>query len=205
VVFTSALPLGRVAGADELSEQIGTLVHSQTQTSQVWLDHQVMEDGGELSLVWDFVDGLFEPAAADAAFDRYTQAVRALAEHDEAWMSPPPKTAKRALAHAQSHIVASAAAAYVAPRTPMESSVASLWERVLGVGPYGADDDFILSGGDSLLGARLISAIESSFSVTVSMTELHEERTVGALALLIEERVLERELAGAPEDGGAGR
>jgi pyochelin synthetase len=88
-----------------------------------------------------------------------------------------------------------AQAEYVAPRTPWESSLAALWERVLGGGPYGAEDDFLLAGGDSLLGARLISTIDRDFGVTVSMTELYEERSLDALALLIEERVLEQTLA----------
>jgi hypothetical protein len=94
-----------------------------------------------------------------------------------------------------------AQAEYVAPRTLTESSLAALWEKVLGGGPYGAEDDFLVAGGDSLLGARLISTIDRAFGVTVSMAELYEERSLGALALLIEERVLEQALATQADAG----
>lgn len=195
VVFTSALPLSRKAGVDALEELMGEVVYSQAESSQVWLDHQVMEDGGELALVWDFVDTLFDTATMEVVFTKYVQSLQALAERDEEWLNPPPMTKPRVLRTAERVMVTPAASTYIAPQTPTEISLATLWERILGGGPYGAEDDFLLAGGDSLLGARLISSIETSFGVTVSMTELHQERTLQALALLIEERVLERELA----------
>ena len=37
---------------------LGTIAYSITQTPQVWLDHQVFEDGGDLVANWDVVDGL---------------------------------------------------------------------------------------------------------------------------------------------------
>jgi acyl-CoA synthetase (AMP-forming)/AMP-acid ligase II/thioesterase domain-containing protein len=47
----------------------------------------------------------------------------------------------------------------VAPRTPMETLVAEAWADVLGVAPVGATDDFFALGGDSMLGAVIITRL----------------------------------------------
>ncbi len=88
VVFTSVL--GLEGEAEARPEGFGTLVHSQAQTPQVWLDHQVMEDGGELILNWDVVDGLFPDGMIVAMFAAYTALVRRLATEPEAWTGPLP-------------------------------------------------------------------------------------------------------------------
>lgn len=90
---------------------------------------------------------------------------------------------------------ASAQHDYVAPTTPTEVAQASLWEQVLPGGPYGTTDDFFLVGGDDHRAAALIEAIERTFNVAVSMDELRQERTLEAIALLVEEKVLEHVIA----------
>ena len=57
VVFTSAL--ARALPGLEPVDDIGTIVHSVSQTPQVWLDHQVYEQRGRLHLSWDAVEELF--------------------------------------------------------------------------------------------------------------------------------------------------
>jgi yersiniabactin nonribosomal peptide synthetase len=216
VVFTSALPLQSRSGsakqqdgaAGSSVELLGKLVYSLAQTSQVWLDLQVLENEGALWLTWDAVEELFAPELLDEMFAAYVEAVRALADSDAGWLDAPGDGSARGAASTAPLLAAGSSRSraqvpYVAPRTPTESSLAALWEKVLGGGPYGAEDDFLIAGGDSLLGARLLSTIERDFGITVSMTELYEERSLGALSLLIEERVLEQALA-AQADGGAG-
>ncbi|QFG24786.1 non-ribosomal peptide synthetase [Actinomadura sp. WMMB 499] len=90
VVFTSALVLG---GPDEdPSEGIrffGEQVYGLTQTPQVWLDHQVSEEAGDLAYNWDTVDGLFPAGLLDDMFGAYADALAALAD-EAAWDLPDP-------------------------------------------------------------------------------------------------------------------
>ena len=85
VVFTSAL------GVDSLNKDasgmnwMGNLVYNITQTPQVWLDHQVIEQHGELLLIWDAVQGLFPAGLLDVMFDAYCNLLKSLADEEEAW------------------------------------------------------------------------------------------------------------------------
>lgn len=86
VVFTSAL-------AFESSEELRRLKNliddsaafSITQTPQVWLDHQVMEQNGNLILTWDGVEGLFPTTMLDDMFATYHQLVESLALDVNTW------------------------------------------------------------------------------------------------------------------------
>ena len=69
VVFTSALGLTRESEDGPFSQA----VYGLSQTPQVWLDHQVTEQGGGISLVWDAVEALFPAGLLDAMFTAYQQ------------------------------------------------------------------------------------------------------------------------------------
>ena len=84
VVFSSGLASS--GGADPwIPERLGQPVHGVSQTSQVWLDHRVVEGRGELRYHWDAAEALFEPGVLDAMFDAYRGFVEQLAEDDDAW------------------------------------------------------------------------------------------------------------------------
>lgn len=68
VVFTSALA-GQAEGG-ELSI-FGPRIHTESQTSQVWLDHVALEEDGSLCFEWYSADAVFEPAVVDAMFEAY--------------------------------------------------------------------------------------------------------------------------------------
>jgi enterobactin synthetase component F len=74
------------------------------------------------------------------------------------------------------------AAGYVVPRTPTEERLASLWAAELGLERVGIHDNFFDLGGDSLMAARLILAIETAFAVEVSLATLFNASTVAELA-----------------------
>lgn len=89
VVFSSGLIWSGDQEPGDL-EQFGKKVSSVSQTSQVWLDHHVMELQGDLSFVWDAVDAVFEPGVLDAMFEAYCQLVRNLATDDHSWNNKDP-------------------------------------------------------------------------------------------------------------------
>ncbi|MFI5908322.1 amino acid adenylation domain-containing protein [Dactylosporangium sp. NPDC051541] len=57
------------------------------------------------------------------------------------------------------------AAAYAAPRGPVEETLAGLWAEVLGVGRVGRDDDFFALGGHSMLAVQLLSRVRDTMAV----------------------------------------
>ncbi|WP_459076330.1 AMP-binding protein, partial [Streptomyces mangrovi] len=87
VVFTSAVGMGDLVG-QETQEAFGRLGWMLSQTPQVWLDHQVIEQDGGLLLVWDAVEELFPPGVLDAMFTTYTRLLDHLGDHD--WNTPLP-------------------------------------------------------------------------------------------------------------------
>ncbi|MCA8093728.1 amino acid adenylation domain-containing protein [Burkholderia anthina] len=93
----------------------GTLGYMISQTPQVWLDHQVYEEEGELLLAWDAVDALFPDGLIDAMFAAYVRFVERLAFDDGAWQAP----ATAMLSDAQREVRAgvNATDAALAPRT----------------------------------------------------------------------------------------
>lgn len=78
------------------------------------------------------------------------------------------------------------ASAYVAPRTPLERTLAGIWCDVLGVEEVGVEDGFLELGGDSVLAARLIARARALTGVEVPMLGLFgEASTVATQAKLI--------------------
>ncbi|MFM9558270.1 amino acid adenylation domain-containing protein [Streptomyces caniscabiei] len=82
VVFTSEL-----GAADDTppTEPGARIAYTITQTPQVWLDHQIAEDGDRLRLTWDAVEALFPPGVLDDMFAAYTALLTSLAEEPTAW------------------------------------------------------------------------------------------------------------------------
>lgn len=85
VVFTSALGVDQWSGGESGGKWLGKLVYNITQTPQVWLDHQVVEQDGELLLIWDSVEGLFPDGMLQDMFTAYCQLLHRLTDEKAAW------------------------------------------------------------------------------------------------------------------------
>ena len=70
------------------NEDIGEVVYSLSQTPQVYLDHQVVEDNGALIINWDAIKNLFPPDLLDDMFTAYCDFLNRLANEDELWQEP---------------------------------------------------------------------------------------------------------------------
>ncbi len=77
----------------------------------------------------------------------------------------------------------------VAPRGPVEESLADIWMELLGVEHAGVHDNFFHLGGHSLLAAQLMSRVRKAFQVELPLRSLFLSPTIGALARQIEERL----------------
>ena len=74
--------------------------------------------------------------------------------------------------------------ALVAPRTPVEASLAKIWPEVLGVDYVGVDDTFLELGGDFLLATQIISRVINRFQVVLPLRSLFEASMVASLVVL---------------------
>ena len=75
---------------------------------------------------------------------------------------------------------------HVAPRTPTESQIATIWADALGVAAPGIHDDFFDLGGHSLTAAQVVNTLRSVFPVEVAMRHLFERPTIAGLAQIID-------------------
>jgi amino acid adenylation domain-containing protein/natural product biosynthesis luciferase-like monooxygenase protein len=74
-------------------------------------------------------------------------------------------------------------APFVAPRSPLEQSLAEVFASVLGLPKVGVTDNFFALGGHSLLATQVVSRLRASLKLEVPLRELFESPTVEALAL----------------------
>ena len=76
------------------------------------------------------------------------------------------------------------------PSTDAEQLVASVWSEVLGVARVGVGDDFFALGGHSLLAVRVASRLRTTIGADVPIRTLFARRTLGELAIAVEELLL---------------
>ena len=74
---------------------------------------------------------------------------------------------------------------FVAPRTPVEEGIASIWKKVLRIDKVGIRDNFFDVGGHSMLAMRLIAEIQKVYDKKVPLSFLYQGATIEALAKLI--------------------
>ncbi|MBI1825733.1 MAG: amino acid adenylation domain-containing protein [Planctomycetes bacterium] len=77
-IFGASVPAARILS-------VGEFVYGISQTPQVWLDHQVMEQGDSLVLTWDAVEDLFPAGLLQDMFETYGQLLHRLAYDPAAW------------------------------------------------------------------------------------------------------------------------
>ena len=78
VVFTSGF--GVNSEHNSANEAFGEIVYGESQTPQVWLDHQISEQNGQLFLSWDAVCGLFPSHFMETMFESYRELIYQLKE-----------------------------------------------------------------------------------------------------------------------------
>jgi amino acid adenylation domain-containing protein len=76
---------------------------------------------------------------------------------------------------------------FVAPRTPVEETLASIWAAVLKVDKVGIHDNFFELGGHSLLATQLFSRIRETFKIDLPLRSLFEAPTIYGLAQRMQE------------------
>ncbi|HJT74004.1 MAG TPA: amino acid adenylation domain-containing protein, partial [Chitinophaga sp.] len=78
--------------------------------------------------------------------------------------------------------VTGAATSYVAPRNTLETRLAEIWQRLLGIKQAGIYDNFFESGGHSLLVIRLIAAIRKEIGAELQVKDVFLHSDIASLA-----------------------
>jgi amino acid adenylation domain-containing protein len=74
----------------------------------------------------------------------------------------------------------------VAPRTPLEQSLAQIWGEVLQVAEPGVHDSFFALGGHSLLATQVVARVRDRLGRDVPLRSMFEAPTIAGLADLLE-------------------
>lgn len=81
---------------------------------------------------------------------------------------------------------------YRAPATQTETRVAAIVAKVLGTEEIGADDNFFLLGGHSLLGTQVVLQARQAFGIDLTLRHLFNAPTVASLAATVENLALQK-------------
>jgi amino acid adenylation domain-containing protein len=77
---------------------------------------------------------------------------------------------------------------FVAPRTPIEKSMAEIWREVLKLERIGVKDNFFSLGGHSLLAMQVVYRVEKQFRLEVPLRVLFKNPTLEQLARFVHDR-----------------
>ncbi|MEG3918022.1 amino acid adenylation domain-containing protein [Microcoleus sp. T3_A4] len=75
---------------------------------------------------------------------------------------------------------------FVAPGTPTEKLIASIFAQVLEVEKVGINDNFFELGGHSLLATQLIAQVKENFLIDVPLSKFFEDPTIACLSSYVE-------------------
>ncbi|WP_028778292.1 non-ribosomal peptide synthetase [Shimazuella kribbensis] len=104
-------------------------------------------------------------------------------------VTPNGKLDKKALLELEMDIQSS----YVAPSTPMEQRLVSIWVEVLGIdGQIGVEDNFFQLGGHSLMATQVITRINELYRCQLPLRVLFECPTIAELVKLIKQNLLRK-------------
>jgi len=71
---------------------------------------------------------------------------------------------------------------FAPPRTPLELTIAKIWEQVLGIEQVGINDNFFEIGGTSLKAVQVIAHLRKHLGAEISAASIFANYTISALA-----------------------
>ena len=89
---------------------------------------------------------------------------------------------------------------FVAPRTPSEKLMASLWADILNLDKISLTDNFFDYGRDSFLAMEIVARVRKVFAVDLSVRTLFEDPTVaGMTAAVLKSQYLQHQTSSSAE------
>jgi amino acid adenylation domain-containing protein len=81
-------------------------------------------------------------------------------------------------------------AEYVAPQTPVEVTLASIWRELMQIDTPSTTANFFSVGGHSLLAMQVLSRVEAAFAINLELRDFLDDPTIRGLASKIESDIL---------------
>ena len=78
---------------------------------------------------------------------------------------------------------------FIPPATPLEATVATVWQAVLGIEPISVESNFFALGGHSLLATQVVARLQQQVGKAVALRTLFEKPTIRELAAAISDLV----------------
>jgi len=105
-----------------------------------------------------------------------------LVQLDALPLTPSGKIDRAALPAPESNDRVHTRAAFVAPRTPTETTVAQIWARALGIDEVSVTESFFALGGHSISALRILAQVDARCGVHVPFNFIFERPTVADMA-----------------------
>lgn len=90
---------------------------------------------------------------------------------------------------------------YIAPKTPVEVSLAGIWTQILKVEKISRADDYFELGGDSLLATQLNARVRQTFNIELSLETIFKKPVFAELAEAVQRLLEEKVNGGKGPDG----
>jgi len=101
-------------------------------------------------------------------------------------LTPSGKIDRAALPAPESNDRVHTRAAFVAPRTPTETTMAQIWARALGIDEVGVTESFFALGGHSISALRILAQVDARCGVHVPFNFIFERPTVADMAARVD-------------------
>jgi amino acid adenylation domain-containing protein len=171
-------------------EEVGT----ETWSVRFDLEVHAIERNGKLEIVWIYNRNLFDRWRIEQMARHYEQLLTAAMQDLEKpvcqleMLSASEIEQLKIRGVTQTRKMERTRPLYVAPETPLEQMVASVWQEVLGLECVGLDDDFFDLGGHSLLVARVRFHLREKLQKEIALVDFFSYPTVRLLAKKLEHR-----------------
>ena len=184
IVFTSGLGISQW----EDNKWIGKLIYNISQTPQVWLDHQIVEQNNGLTLNWDSVDELLSAELLDEMFENYRKQIyfyianpeKTTFISDERWENLQPVSYIENNLEVKSKLNKGD---YQKNELSDEYQrrLILIWEKILRISIEDSNKTFFELGGDSLGMVRMVNEINENFQISITIVDIVEHSSIQEL------------------------
>ncbi|NPC86792.1 hypothetical protein HPC49_52485, partial [Pyxidicoccus fallax] len=164
-------------------------VAAPTQTSKFDLSLTLVEHAGALEASFEYCVDLFEPASIQRLASHFVSLLEGIAANPFRALSQLPPEAPLQLPPLRPQPLTASEAPpseFLAPRTPVEQSLAAIWSEVLEVPAPGVHDSFFQLGGSSLSSVLMLARVEESFGTEVRLERFFQSPTIASLAAALQ-------------------
>ncbi|HBG7379501.1 TPA: non-ribosomal peptide synthetase [Clostridioides difficile] len=213
IVFTSGLGLDQ----KRKDSWIGELVYNISQTPQVWLDHQVVEEAGNLKIIWDSVDKIFPEGLLDEMFSDYIElfeivfnANTSLNINTSIFFENSKYRIKSEVGTNNTHYSKIDSIDKTINENESEEDyyentsieVIEILQKVLNIESIKFEDDFFKLGGNSLNAVQFINLINNKYGINISMLLIAENSLVSKIVKLVSDEITSKMKSGKDKEEG---